>query len=164
MGTSKGISYKWFALLTVSIGSFTSVLDNSIVNISFPRLTRAFDTELSVVIWITVVYLLVSTGLMLILGRMGDVLGRKKVYILGLGLFTIGLMLCSLSQGIVQLILSRVVQGVGAAMIMAIGPAIVTAVFPIEERGKAIGILGAVVSAAILTGPVLGGFLLDTLG
>lgn len=136
-------------------------LDVSIVNISFPRLTKVFETEPSVVLWVTVVYLLVSTGLMLIVGRMGDVFGRKKVYILGFALFTIGLVLCSLSQSILQLILSRIVQGVGSAMIMALSIAIVTAAFPDQERGKALGILGAVLSAGILTGPVLGGFLLD---
>lgn len=138
-------------------------LDASIVNISFPRLTKVLETELSVVLWVTVVYLLVSTGLMLILGRIGDIFGRKKVYILGFILFTVGLILCSLSQSILQLILSRVVQGVGAAMTMALGTAIVTAAFPDQERGRALGILGAVLSAGILTGPVLGGFLLDTL-
>ena len=139
-------------------------LDFSIVNISFPRLTKVFETELSVVLWVTVVYFLASTGPMLILGRIGDVFGRKKVYILGFALFTVGLILCSLSQSILQLILSRIVQGAGTAMIVALGAAIVTAAFPDKERGRALGILAAVVSAGILTGPVLGGFLLDTLG
>ena len=138
-------------------------LDTSIVNISFPKLAKVFETELSVVIWVTVAYLLVGTGLMLILGRIGDVFGRKKVYILGFVLFTIGLILCSLSQSILQLILSRIIQGVGAAVIVALSSAIVTAAFPDQERGKALGILGSVISAGILIGPVLGGFLLDIL-
>ncbi len=163
MEKTKGITYKWLALLTVSIGTFMATLDLSIVNISFPRLTNVFETEPSVVLWVTVGYLLVSVSLMLTLGRIGDVLGRKRVYVLGFALFTVGLILCSLSQSILQLILSRIVQAVGAAMIVALGTAIVTAAFPNEERGKALGILGGVVSAGLLSGPVLGGFLLDIL-
>lgn len=163
MKKNKGISYKWLALLTVSIGTFMGTLDASIVNISFPRLTRVFDTEPSVVLWVSVIYLLVSVGLMLSLGRIGDILGRKRVYIAGLAVFTLGLVLCSLSQSITQLILARVVQAVGSSMTIAVSTAIVTAAFPDQERGKALGILGGVVSAGLLSGPVLGGFLLDTL-
>jgi len=163
MEEAKGKNYKWLALLTVSIGTFMETIDFSIVNISFPRLTKVFETELSVVLWVTVVYLLTSTGLLLILGRIGDVFSRKKVYILGFGLFTAGLIMCSLSQSIFQLILFRIVQGMGSAMLMSIGIAIIIDAFPNEERGKAIGLHGAMISAGLLSGPVLGGFLLDTL-
>ncbi len=164
MEETKGSNYKWLALLIVSIGNFMETIDFSIVNISFPILTKVFDTELSITLWVTVAYLLVSTGLMLIIGRLGDIFSRKKVYILGFACFTTGLILCSLSQSIVHLIVSRVVQGIGGAMIMTTGFAIVTAAFPERERGKALGIAGAMISAGLLTGPVLGGFLLDTLG
>jgi len=163
MERTKGIPYKWLALLTVSIGTFMGTLDASIVNISFPRLTEVFDTEPSVVLWVSVAYLLVGVSLMLTLGRIGDQLGRKRVYIAGFIVFTIGLTLCFLSQSIVQLILSRVVQAVGSAMTVALSTAIVTDVFPDRERGKALGILGGVVSAGLLSGPVLGGLLLDAL-
>ncbi len=159
----KGIPYKWLVLLTVSIGTYTSTLDASIVNITLPRLTKVFEVEPSVVLWVPVAFLLVSTGLMLTLGKIGDVFGRKRVYVLGFALFTVGLIFCSLSQNIVQLILARAVQGIGAAMIMALSVAIITAVFPDKERGKALGIWGSVVSAGLLTGPVLGGLLLDLL-
>ncbi|HEY41879.1 MAG TPA: MFS transporter [Dehalococcoidia bacterium] len=156
-------SYKWLALLTVSIGTFMATLDASIVNISLPRLSEVFDTEPSVVLWVTVAYLLVSVGLVLTVGKLGDLFGRKRVYIIGLTVFTAGLALCWISQSIVQLILSRVLQAVGASMTGALSNAIVTDVFPDQERGKALGILGAVVSAGLLSGPVLGGFLLDAL-
>ncbi|HEY32353.1 MAG TPA: MFS transporter [Dehalococcoidia bacterium] len=156
-------SYKWLALLTVSIGTFMATLDASIVNISLPRLSVVFDTEPSVVLWVTVAYLLVSVGLMLALGKIGDLFGRKRVYIIGLTVFTVGLVLCWISQSVVQLILARIVQAVGAAMTAALSNAIVTDVFPDQERGKALGILGALVSAGLLSGPVLGGFLLDAL-
>jgi len=158
------LDYKWLALLTVSIGSFMSTLDSSIVNISFPRLTEVFHTDPSVVLWVSVAYLLVSVGLMLSVGRLGDVFGRKKFYCVGFAIFTVGLGLCSISQSIVQLIAARVVQGVGAAMTISLGTAIVTAAFPGQERGKSLGILSSVVSAGLLSGPVFGGLLLDTLG
>ena len=140
-----------------------ATLDASIVNISLPRLSQVFDTEPSVVLWVTVAYLLVSVGLTLALGKIGDLFGRKRVYIIGLTVFTVGLVLCWISQSVVQLILSRIVQGVGAAMTAALSNAIVTDVFPNEERGKALGILGAVVSAGLLSGPIIGGPLLDAL-
>ena len=163
MEKAKGIPYKWLVLLTVAIGTFMGTLDASIVNISFPRLTQVFETEPSVVMWVSVAYLLVSVGLMLTLGRIGDTFGRKRVYILGFTVFTLGLVLCSLSQSIVQLILARVVQAIGSAMTVALSTAIVTAAFPNEERGKALGILGGVVSSGLLSGPVLGGLILDAL-
>jgi EmrB/QacA subfamily drug resistance transporter len=154
--------YKWLALFTVSISAFLSSLDISIVNISFPILTKTFAVEPSVVLWVTVVYLLVSVSLMLTAGKLGDLLGQKKIYVVGFGLFTIGLALCSLSQSITHLILSRMVQGAGAAMMISLGTAIVVTAFPTTERGKALGILGAVFSGGSLTGPALGGFLLDS--
>jgi EmrB/QacA subfamily drug resistance transporter len=164
MEETKGISYKWLALVTVAIGSFMSSLDMTSCNVAFPRLTADFETEASVVLWVAVAYSLVSTALLLVIGRIGDLFGRKRVYVLGFALFTIGLILCSLSQSILQLILFRIIQGVGGGIILALTMAIVTAVFPGQERGKAMGILEAVASAGVLVGPVLSGFLLDTLG
>ena len=163
MADARRISYKWLALLTLSVGTFMATLDASIVNISLPKLTEVFDTEPSVVLWVTVAYLLVSVGLMLTIGKLGDVFGRKRVYVSGLAVFTVGLILCSLSQSVVQLILARVVQAIGSAMVIALGNAIITAVFPAEERGKALGLVGAVVSTGLLSGPVIGGLLLDAL-
>jgi EmrB/QacA subfamily drug resistance transporter len=138
-----------------------STLDASIVNISFPRLTQVFNTEPSVVLWVSVAYLLVSVSLVFIFGKIGDYYGRKRVYTVGFAVFTLGLVLCTFAQSIVQLIMARVVQAVGAAMTVALGTAIITAVFPPQERGKALGISGATVSAGLLSGPVLGGVLVD---
>jgi EmrB/QacA subfamily drug resistance transporter len=160
-GISSKMGNKWLVLLAVAINGIMVILDMSIVNIAFPRLTRVFEIEPSVVLWITVAYSLVTAGLMPIFGRIGDIFGRKRVFILGYILFTIGLTLCSFSQSILQLILFRVVQAVGGAMAMALGMAIVTAVFPDEERGKALGIMSALFFVGPLIGPVLGGFLLD---
>ena len=156
--------YKWLVLLTVSIGTFVGSLDGSITNIAYPRLTEVFNTDPSVILWVSVVYLLASISLMLSFGRLGDLIGRKRVFMLGLIIFTIGLVLCSFSQTITQLLLSRAFQGAGTAMVLGLGIAIVTAVFPEQQRGRALGIFGAVFHAGLLLGPLLGGFLLDTLG
>ncbi|MFC1892151.1 MFS transporter [Thermodesulfobacteriota bacterium] len=164
MEKTTGIPYKWLALLTVSIGTFMGTLDFSIVNVSFPKLTKVFETDILTVSWVSIAPLLVSTSLMLIVGRIGDAFGRKKIYIVGSVLFTIGLVFCSLSQSIFHLILSRIVMGLANAMMIGIGAAIITEAFPDRERGKALGIQGAIVSAGLLTGPALGGFLLDILG
>lgn len=139
-------------------------MDMSITNISFPALTRIFDTDTSVVLWVSAIYSLVSAGFTPIFGRMGDVYGRKKLFILGLILFTIGLGICAVSQSIGQLILARAVQGVGGAITTALSLAIVTEVFPDQERGRAMGIMSACFLIGPLIGPTIGGLLLDSLG
>ena len=101
---------------------------------------------------------------MLTLGRAGDAFGRKKLYTFGLVIFSMGLGLCSLAQSLIQLVMFRLVQAVGAAMTIATGNAIITASFPSKERGRALGIMGAVGGVGLLSGPALGGILLDLLG
>ena len=156
--------YKWKAMLTVSIGIFMATLDGSIVNIALPTLTRLFDTDIPTVSWVILSYLLTITTLLLTLGRLSDMYGRKQVFAGGLLVFSIGSGLCSLSTSVGQLIAFRIVQGIGAAMIMATSTAIVTYAFPHTERGKAMGIIGTVVSIGSMTGPALGGFLIDLIG
>jgi multidrug resistance protein len=155
---------KWMTLITVAINGFIIILDISIVNISFPRLTQVFETEPSIVLWVSVVYSLLTVGLMLVLGRIGDIYGRKKIFIIGYILFTLGLIFCSFSQNIMQLILSRVVQGIGGAMNMALSIALVIEAFPGNERGKALGIMSSVFSIGPLLGFTIGGFLLEAFG
>ena len=157
------IPYKWLAFFTVSIGAFIAPLDVSIVSVSLPNIGRAFGAEPSVVLWVTVVYLLISVSLMLTVGKVGDLLGRKKIYALGFAVFTGGLILSSLSRSIPELILARIVQGTGGAMIVSLSNALVVSAFPVREQGKALGMLGVFISAGLLTGPVMGGFLLDLL-
>jgi multidrug resistance protein len=158
------VENKWLTLLTVAINGFLIILDISIVNIAFPRLTQIFETDPSVILWISVVYALLTVGLMPILGRIGDIYGRKKIFVLGYILFTLGLVLCSLSQTIFQLILSRIVQGIGGAMNMALSIALVTEAFPFQERGKALGTMTSVFAIGPLLGFTIGGFLLDVFG
>lgn len=114
--------------------------------------------------WVIISYLFSITGLLLFFGKLADTVGRKSVFTAGFVIFTIGSLFCGMSQSIMQLILARGIQGFGASMLMANGPAIITAAFPVNKRGRALGILAMVVSAGLAVGPSLGGFLIRYLG
>ncbi|MFW6150132.1 MAG: DHA2 family efflux MFS transporter permease subunit [Chloroflexota bacterium] len=159
-----GLPYKWVALSVVAIGTFMATLDAGAVRVVLPALSGTFGVSADVVLWVWLIYLLVSTGLMLTLGQAGDTLGRKRLYTMGLAVFTVGLTLCSAAASLPQLLFFRSIQAVGAAMTVAMGNAIVTASFPAQERGKALGVMGAVVSAGLLAGPAFGGVAVDWLG
>jgi EmrB/QacA subfamily drug resistance transporter len=158
------MEYKWKAMLTVWIGIFMATLDGSIVNVALPTLTEYFRTDITTIEWVIMAYLLTITSLLLSLGRISDMVGRKSIFSGGLALFTIGSGLCGISATEEQLIIFRVIQGIGAAMLMATGVAIITQVFPPEERGKAMGLIGTVVSIGSMTGPIIGGFLIEWVG
>ena len=154
---------RW-VILNISIGVYMSTLDASIVNISLPTMIRSLNTNLTAVAWVVMAYLIAITGCLLLMGRLSDLFGQRKIYLLGFLTFTVGSALCGLSPTIYFLIGSRMLQGLGASALMANGPAILTTAFPEEERGKVLGIAGSVVSAGFLTGPILGGFLVEHLG
>jgi EmrB/QacA subfamily drug resistance transporter len=135
-----------------------------VVNISLPTIVQSLNTNLSTVAWVVMAYLIIITGCLLLMGRFSDLYGQRKIYLSGFLIFTIGSALCSFSPTIHFLIGSRMIQGLGASALMANSPAIVTTAFPEEERGKALGMLGSVVSAGFLTGPILGGFLVEHFG
>jgi EmrB/QacA subfamily drug resistance transporter len=156
-------SYKWKALATVAMGTFMASIDVSITNIAFPALTSVFHTDISTVMWVALSYILVSISSMLVLGKLSDLIGRKTVYTAGMLLFTIGLLACSLASSVEQLIFFRCLQGLGAAMIVSCGAAIVTEAFPPDETGRGMGLLGISVSLGFIVGPVFGGVLLDWL-
>lgn len=154
---------KWMVLAAVGSGTLLATIDSSIVNITLPTLIQAYDTTFPVVQWVVLSYLLVVTTLILGMGRLGDILGKKPVHRMGLIIFTVSSMLCGIAPNIYTLIAFRALQAVGASMIMALGVAIITESFPPEERGRALGISGAIVSAGIITGPVVGGLILGSL-
>ncbi len=141
-----------------------STLDISIVNISLPRIMGDLDANLSAIQWVVLAYLLTITSLLLTFGRLADLVGRKRVYIAGFAVFTVGNLLAGLSHNVAELIMARALTGVGGAMIQANGAAITAAVFPPEERGKALGLNGTIVAAGLVTGPTIGGVLTDALG
>lgn len=156
-------SRKWYAMAVVAMGIFLATIDGSIVNVALPTLVEALHTEFAMVQWVVLSYLLTVTTLMLSVGRLADISGKKRLYTVGFIIFTVGSALCGLAPTISWLIGFRVAQGIGAAMLMALGAAIVTEAFPPSERGRALGISGAMVSIGIVVGPTLGGFLIDVL-
>lgn len=151
-------------LAIIAFAMFMATLDTSIVNVSLPSITAWFGTDMGLVSWVVMAYLLVLSGLMLACGRLGDILGFRRVFLAGFFIFTLGSLFCSISVSITMLIASRVLQGIGAAAIEAIAPALIVICLPEEKRGWAFGILMTVASLAIAAGPILGGFLTEFLG
>ena len=141
-----------------------STLDASIVNISLPTIVRMLNTDIQAVAWVVTGYLVTITGSLLLVGRLADLFGQRRMYLMGLLTFTVGSALCGVSPSIFFLIGSRLVQGLGAASAMVNGMAIVATAFPEKGRGQALGILGSIVSVGFLTGPLIGGFLVEHLG
>ena len=131
---------KWLILTSVSLGSLMATLDGSIVNIALPAIQNDFRIDLTMIEWVVVAYLLVVGCLLLPFGRLGEVLTFKRVYLVGFTVFTLASVCCGASPNVAGLVGFRVVQGVGAAMIMAMGPAIVARTFPATERGRALGL------------------------
>ncbi len=156
-------SRKWYVLSAVGMGVFLATIDGSIVNVSLPTMEKSFQTDFALVQWVVLSYLLTVTTLMLGIGRLADIYGKKPIYTAGFIVFTIGSVLCGLSLTIYTLIGFRVLQAVGASMIMALGMAIVTEAFPRSERGRALGISGTIVSVGIAVGPTLGGLIVQNL-
>jgi EmrB/QacA subfamily drug resistance transporter len=157
-------SHKWVILGIVLIGVFMSTLDSSIVNVALPTIITEFGRNISAAAWIVTAYVLTITSTLLLFGKMGDVFGRKKIYMIGFLVFTFGSLICSLSFSILQLTASRIIQALGASVMMTVGPAVVTLTFPSSERGRAFGMIGVAVAAGSTVGPVLGGFLVQALG
>lgn len=142
------MDYKWRCLLAVCFGTFMATMDFSIVNVALPTLSREFDKSPDTVVWVALASSLMVTGITLTAGRMGDIYGRKRVYIAGWVVFTIGMAAASLAQSIEQLIAIRFFQSIGVALAIANGNAIVTEAFPPEQRGQALGTTGSVVGRA----------------
>lgn len=151
-------------MLGVCLGVVMFTLDTSIVNVALPTLVQTFQTTFTTIQWVVLSYLLVITALVLGAARLGDMIGKRQLYLGGLIVFTISSLLCGLSPGVGWLIGFRALQGVGAVMIAALGAAIVTEVFPDSERGRALGIVGAAVSLGVASGPTIGGLLIAVAG
>lgn len=153
------IEVKWQALIVISIGIFMSTLDGSILNIANPSIAKSLHVSMQQVQWLVTAYMLIITASLIFLGRLGDQLGSHKIYTYGFLIFTLGSFLCSISPALAYLISARLLQGVGASMMMATGMGIVSNVFPSTERGKALGLTGMVVGIGNMSGPSLGGLL-----
>lgn len=154
-------NYKWIALSCTTIGALFSVLSGSTLMIALPVIMKDLNASMNVVTWTIMGYMLTMTILVPSIGRMADMLGRKKLYVSGFALFTIASLLCSISQTGVQLLIYRLIQAVGGSLMVANSTAIVADAFPKKELGKALGINSMIISIASVVGPILGGFLIN---
>jgi EmrB/QacA subfamily drug resistance transporter len=154
------IEYKWIALSVTTIGALMSAIDGTIVILALPEMMVKLHADLVEMVWVIMAYILISTVFLLTFGRVADMLGRVRMYNLGFVVFTIGSALCGISRSANELILFRLVQGAGAALMMVNGPAIITEVFPPNELGRALGINGITWAIGGVAGPLLGGLIL----
>lgn len=153
--------YKWFVLANIMLGTFMAVLDSTIVNVSLPKIMSAFGVGLSTIEWVITAYMLAMAAMLPTSGWLADKFGYKKVYFWGLFLFTFGSLLCGLSNDETTLILSRIIQGLGAGTVQPLGMAIITREFPPQQRGVALGFWSIAAAASVSFGPILGGYLVD---
>jgi EmrB/QacA subfamily drug resistance transporter len=151
-------------LVNVCLGQFMTALDSRSVIVALPTISVYFGTSMAMVQWIPLAYQLTVIGFVLSLARLGDMLGRKRIYGLGFLLLIAGSAGCGLSTGLWQLITFRVLAGIGGAMVLANGRAIVSTVYAQEGRGRALGMTSMAFHMGYIIGPSLGGFLIDTVG
>ena len=154
----------WWVLANVSVGTFMATLDTSIANVALPTLSDALRAPVHLAQWVLTAYLLTICAMLPIVGKLADRVGRSRVYNYGFLLFAVGSALCGWSGTLGALIGSRVVQALGAACLMGNSQAIVAGIFRPEQRGRAIGVIGMIVSLGSLTGPGVGGILVAVWG
>ena len=153
---------KWIILFIVSMVTFMAVLDSNIVNVALPVMAKSLDVTSSDIQLVITVYLIIISATILFFGRLGDITGKGKVFKFGIALFTLGSLFCGLTSSLIILVLSRVIQAIGASAIMANSQGIIAEVFPANERGRALGITGTFVALGALVGPPLGGFIVES--
>lgn len=155
---------KWLVLAAVGVGTYMSALDASVVNTMLPIIGRALHAGVAAIEWVVIIYLLVVSALLLGVGRLGDLRGNRDVYIAGFVVFVLASAACGASPSVPVLVICRGVQGIGAAMLFANSPAILTKTFPGTERGRALGLQAMMTYLGLTTGPSLGGWLAGAFG
>ncbi len=155
---------RWWVLLAIGVGTFMSALDGSVVNTILPVIRTALRSDVAAVEWVVTIYLLAVSGLLLSFGRLGDLRGHKRIYVTGFGIFLAGSALCGAAPTIGALTVFRALQAIGAAMLFANSPAILTKNFPPSERGRALGLQATMTYLGLTAGPALGGWLAGWLG
>ena len=158
------VAHPRLVLLTTILASSLAFVDGSVVNVGLPAIGRTLQGDASALQWVVNAYLLPVSALLLLGGALGDRFGRRRMLIAGTALFALASIACALAPTLATLILARIVQGTGAAMLMPNSLAILGSAFSGEARGRAIGTWAAAGSAAGAVGPVLGGWLIDTSG
>lgn len=149
----------WLSFAAATTGTFMVNVDASVVNVALPVMQHEFGLPIGALQWVITAYLLVITGLLPITGHLADIWGRKRVFSSGITIFVVGSLACALAPGFAGLVAARVLQGIGGAIIMANVMAIIGLIFPVEMRGRALGLIGSVVAGGTLAGPPLGGLL-----
>jgi EmrB/QacA subfamily drug resistance transporter len=152
---------KWWTLLAVSFGLFMIMLDNTVVNVALPSIQRDLKVSVASLEWVVNAYFLTFAVLMLTGGKLADMMGRRRIFIFGLVVFTLSSLACGLAANGETLIAARAVQGVGAAMMNPATLSIITATFPPRQRGTAMGIWVGVSAVALALGPITGGLLAE---
>ena len=154
----------WLALAALSLGFFMTLLDQSVVAVALPEIAADFDADLTATVWVSSIYLLAVAGPLLVTGRLGDRFGHRRLFMLGVLVFTLGALASASTTGLGPLIGARAVQGLGAGLLMPQTMAVINQVFPREKRGAALGVWGVVGSVASLIGPVVGGAVVSVFG
>jgi len=161
---SQNKNYKWWSFFAIGTGLFVSVADVGSVVVVLPSIAEHFSTDLPTTQWVIIGYALTVSALLLPMGRLSDIVGRKKVYLIGYTIFAIGAGLAGFSSNISILIFARIIMGFGAAMTQGVAMAMHVSAFPKEERGKAVGLILSVVGTGGVAGPAVGGLIVSTLG
>lgn len=154
---------RWLILFTTVLLTFMSTLDSSIVNVALPVMSQKLAVSMASIEWVVTSYLIVIVGTILIFGRLADIKGKTSVFKLGIIIFTLGSLLCGLSNSLVMLVFSRILQAIGAAGTMSTSQGIITQVFPKNERGRALGLNGTFVALGSMIGPPVGGIIVSIL-
>ena len=156
--------YKWWAFAALALGMFTNVADHGSVIVALPTIADHFLTDLPTVQWVVIGYALAISAFLMPMGRLGDIVGPKKVYLAGLVVFIIGSVLAGMSFNVWMLIGAKIFQGIGAGMTQGTGMAMILSAFSDEERGKALGLQMSMVGAGGVAGPAMGGFIVAFFG
>lgn len=151
----------WLILIATCLFTFMSTLDGSIVNIAMPTISKSFSITMSDAEWIVSLYMITICCLLIFWGRISDVIGKVKIFKIGTFIFVIGSLLCGISPSLEILLISRIIQAIGASMTMATNYGIITENFPPEMRGRSLGILGSFVSLGSIAGPGIGGVIIQ---
>ena len=155
--------HRWLILTAVSLFTFMSTLDSSIVNIALPVMSKSMQIPMNQTEWVVSVYLIVICALLLLFGKISDIKGKVRIFKIGSYIFTISSFLSGLNLGLSVLLVSRALQALGAAMTMSTNNGIITEVFPLNERGRALGMIGSFVALGTIAGPGIGGLILTHL-
>ena len=161
---AKSARYKYWVFGALAIGTFASVVDHGSVMVALPSIAKDFQTDLPSAQWVVIGYALTISALLLPMGRLADIAGRKRIYVLGTLVLVVGSVVAGLAPNLGVLLVARFVQGIGAAMTQGTSMAIITSVFPAKERGRAIGLIMTTVGVGAVAGPAIGGLIVNALG